>query len=144
MRPDGVYFEHGAPRGPGSANAYVLFEANVPAATYLQQINAHIRDGGNHGHGDDLVVFVMPETLHDVSMTYWPVPNLTTDRREALQANIEQFVRAAFRESTQSDYQPTLTLPNRAFPSAAWAKSCTSSSLTSSPCASITPTSCRS
>lgn len=115
VRPDGVYFEHGAPRGPGSANAYVLFEANVPAATYLEQINAHIRDGGNHGHGDDLVVFVMPETLHDVSMTYWPVPNLTTDRREALQANIEQFVRAAFRESTQSDYQPTLTLPQSRF-----------------------------
>lgn len=115
VRPDGVYFEHGAPRGPGSANAYVLFEANVPAATYLEQINAHIRDGGNHGHGDDLVVFVMPETLHDVSMTYWPVPNLTTDRQEALQANVEQFVRAAFRESTQSDYQPTLTLPQSRF-----------------------------
>ncbi|UBM24198.1 baseplate J/gp47 family protein [Pseudomonas sp. p1(2021b)] len=115
VRPDGVYFEHGAPRGPGSANAYVLFDANVPAATYLEQINAHIRDGGNHGHGDDLVVFVMPETLHDVRMTYWPVPNLTADRREALQANIEQFVRAALRESTQSDYQPTLTLPQSRF-----------------------------
>ncbi|ORL70318.1 hypothetical protein B7H19_06100 [Pseudomonas putida] len=115
VRPDGVYFEHGAPRGPGSANAYVLFDANVPAATYLEQINAHIRDGGNHGHGDDLIVFVMPETLHDVRMTYWPVPNLTADRREALQTNIEQFVRAAFRESTQSDYQPSLTLPQSRF-----------------------------
>lgn len=115
VRPDGVYFEHGAPRGPGSANAYVLFEANVPAATYLEQINAHIRDGGNHGHGDDLIVFVMPETLHDVTMTYWPVANLTADRREALQANIDQFVRAAFRESTLSDYQPTLTLPQSRF-----------------------------
>ncbi|AVD81231.1 hypothetical protein C4Q28_03165 [Pseudomonas sp. SWI6] len=115
VRPDGVYFEHGAPRGPGSANAYVLFEANVPAATYLEQINAHIRDGGNHGHGDDLIVFVMPETLHDVTMTYWPVANLSTERREALQANIDQFVRAAFRESTLSDYQPTLTLPQSRF-----------------------------
>lgn len=115
VRPDGVYFEHGAPRGPGSANAYVLFEANVPAATYLEQINAHIRDGGNHGHGDDLIVFVMPETLHDVTMTYWPVANLSAERREALRANIDQFVRAAFRESTLSDYQPTLTLPQSRF-----------------------------
>ncbi len=115
VRPDGVYFEHGAPRGPGSANAYVLFEANVPADTYLEQINTHIRDDGNHGHGDDLIVFVMPETLHDVSMTYWPVANLTADRREALQSNIEQFIRAAFRESTLTDYQPTLTLPQTRF-----------------------------
>ena len=52
VRPDGVYFLHGAPRGPGSANAYVLFDADVPAAAFLAQINAHIRDGGNHGHGD--------------------------------------------------------------------------------------------
>jgi len=115
VRPDGVYFEHGAPRGPGSANAYVLFEANVPAATYLEQINTHIRDGGNHGHGDDLVVFVMPETVHNVTMTYWPVPNLTSERRDALQGKVEQFIRAAFRESTLSDYQPTLTLPQSRF-----------------------------
>lgn len=64
VRPDGVYFQHGAPRGPDSANAFVLFDADVPAATYLAQINAHIREQGNHGHGDDLLVMVMPETQH--------------------------------------------------------------------------------
>jgi len=115
VRPDGVYFEHGAPRGPGSANAFVLFDADVPAATFLEQINAHVRDGGNHGHGDDLQVMEMPETQHDLRMTYWPVPNLTAERREALQAGITQFIRAAFRESTASDYQPTLTFPQSRF-----------------------------
>nr|WP_288912132.1 baseplate J/gp47 family protein [uncultured Pseudomonas sp.] len=115
VRPDGVYFEHGAPRGPGSANAFVLFDAGVPAATFLEQINAHIRDGGNHGHGDDLQVMEMPETRHDLRMTYWPVPNLTTEKREALQVGITQFIRAAFRESTASDYQPTLTYPQSRF-----------------------------
>lgn len=115
VRPDGVYFLHGAPRGPGSANAYVLFEADVPAATYLEQINAHIRDQGNHGHGDDLLVLVMPETLHELSVTLWPRPALTTEQRAKLQAEAELFIRAAFRESGTGDYQPTLTYPQARF-----------------------------
>lgn len=115
VSPDGVYFEHGAPRGPGSANAYVLFEAGVPAETYLAQINAHIREAGNHGHGDDLLVMAMPETLHDISLTIWPRSTLTTAQRETLRDEVELFVRAAFRESTQRDYQPTLTYPQARF-----------------------------
>ncbi|SDQ55074.1 Uncharacterized phage protein gp47/JayE [Pseudomonas sp. UC 17F4] len=115
VRPDGVYFEHGAPRGPGSANAYVLFDADVPAATFLQQINAYVRDGGNHGHGDDLLVKVMPETLHDLRVTIWPRANMTDEKRQALQDGIALFIRAAFRESTASDYQPTLTYPQSRF-----------------------------
>lgn len=115
VRPDGVYFEHGAPRGPGSANAYVLFEAGVPADDYLQQINAHIRDNGNHGHGDDLLVKVMPEVRYTIELSLWPRPHLTTEQRTELQTQVEQFVRAAFRESTPSDYQPTLTYPQSRF-----------------------------
>ncbi|AZC72363.1 baseplate J/gp47 family protein [Pseudomonas chlororaphis] len=115
VRPDGVYFLHGAPRGPGSANAYVLFDADVPAQTFLEQINAHVRDGGNHGHGDDLLVMVMPETLHALRVTFWPRPNLAAEKRDGLQAEITLFIRAAFRESTASDYQPTLTYPQSRF-----------------------------
>lgn len=115
VRPDGVYFDHNAPRGPGSANAFVLFEAGVPADTFLEQINAHIRDEGNHGHGDDLQVLVMPETLHDISVQVWPLSTLTAEQLLALQTNIEQFIRAAFRESTQSDYAPTQPYPQSRF-----------------------------
>nr|WP_313403194.1 baseplate J/gp47 family protein [Pseudomonas sp.] len=115
VSPDGVYFEHGAPRGPGSANAYVLFEADVPAATYLEQINAHIRDQGNHGHGDDLLVMEMPETLHAIQLDVWPRSTLTAEQRQTLLTNIEMFVRAAFRESTTTDYQPTQTYPQSRF-----------------------------
>ena len=115
VRPDGVYFEHGAPRGPGSANAYVLFEADVPAATYLEQINAHIRDSGNHGHGDDLLVMVMPETHHAVSIEIWPRSNLSAEQMQGLEEGVAQFIRAAFRESSVSDYQPTLTYPQSRF-----------------------------
>lgn len=115
VSPDGVYFEHGAPRGPGSANAYVLFEADVPAATYLEQINAHIRDSGNHGHGDDLLVMVMPETQHDVSVQIWPRSYLTAEQLQALEEGVTQFIRAAFRESSTSDFQPTRTHPQSRF-----------------------------
>jgi len=115
VRPDGVYFEHGAPRGPGSANAYVLFEADVPGETYLAQINAHIRDQGNHGHGDDLLAMVMPETQHAISVGIWPRSTLTTEQRTTLQAEAALFIRAAFRESTTADYQPTLTYPQSRF-----------------------------
>ena len=112
---NGVFFQHGAPRGPGSANAYVLFEADVPADIYLQQINAKIMDEGNHGHGDDLLVMVMPETLHEVSLQVWPVANLTPAQRADLQTDIGLFIRAAFRESTGRDFSPTLTWPQSRF-----------------------------
>ncbi|MGQ3824257.1 baseplate J/gp47 family protein [Pseudomonas alliivorans] len=112
---DGVYFEHGAPRGPGSANAFVLFDAGVPADTFLEQINTHIRDGGNHGHGDDLLAMAMPETLHAISVNVWPVANLTALQLQTLQTEVGLFIRAAFRESTQSDYTPTRTFPQSRF-----------------------------
>ncbi|MEE4745933.1 baseplate J/gp47 family protein [Pseudomonas alliivorans] len=112
---DGVYFEHGAPRGPGSANAFVLFDAGVPADTFLEQINTHIRDGGNHGHGDDLLAMAMPETLHAISVNVWPVANLTALQLQTLQTEVGLFIRAAFRESTQSDYSPTRTFPQSRF-----------------------------
>ena len=112
---NGVFFEHGAPRGPGSANAYVLFEADVPADIYLQQINAKVMDEGNHGHGDDLLVMVMPETQHDVRLQVWPVANLTLAQRADLKTDIGLFIRAAFRESTDRDYAPTLTWPQSRF-----------------------------
>ncbi|QJI41418.1 hypothetical protein HKK52_10990 [Pseudomonas sp. ADAK2] len=115
VRPDGVYFEHGAPRGPGSANAFVLFDAGVPAASYLEQINAHIRDQGNHGHGDDLLAMVMPETQANILVNVWPFANLTPAQVADLKHEIELFVRAAFRESTSRDYQPTLTYPQSRF-----------------------------
>ena len=112
---DGVYFEHGAPRGPGSANAFVLFDAGVPADTFLAQINAHIIDGGNHGHGDDLQAMAMPETQHAVSVKVWPLANLTDTQLQTLETEVDLFIRAAFRESTQRDYTPTRTYPQSRF-----------------------------
>ena len=115
VRPDGVYFEHGAPRGPGSANAYVLFDAGVPADSYLEQINAHIRDQGNHGHGDDLLAMVIPDIQYTIELDLWPRPNLGDESLAKLETEVELFIRSAFRESTVRDYKPTLTYPQSRF-----------------------------
>jgi len=45
----------------------------------------------------------------------WPVINLTEAQRATLKADIALFIRAAFRESTGSDYAPTLTWPQSRF-----------------------------
>jgi len=82
---------------------------------YLAQINAHIRDQGNHGHGDDLLVMVMPETQHAIKLEIWPRSTLTTEQRATLKDNATLFVRAAFRDSTATDFQPTLTYPQSRF-----------------------------
>ncbi|MNP66783.1 hypothetical protein D3C76_1625300 [compost metagenome] len=57
----------------------------------------------------------MPETLHDVQLDIWPRSTLTEAQRATLLAEVALFVRAAFRESTSSDYQPTLTYPQSRF-----------------------------
>lgn len=113
VQADGIYFQHGAPRGPGTANAYVLFENDSPADAYLAQINAHVRDEGNHGHGDDLLVMQIPETQHQVHVTVWPHPVVGTEGWDKLKNDIALFIRAAFREN--SDFKPTLTYPQSQF-----------------------------
>ena len=115
VRPDGIFFEHGTERGPGSANAFVLFEAHVPANHYLKRINNHIREQRNHGHGDDLLVRAMPETQHEIKVSLWPMSHLVDAQCEILKTQVEQFVRTAFRETTKNGYRPTLTSPQSRF-----------------------------
>ncbi|BAP41291.1 putative uncharacterized protein [Pseudomonas sp. StFLB209] len=97
------------------ANAFVLFDQGVPAASYIEQMNAQVTIEGNHGHGDDLLVQVMPETQHDISLQIWPRLTLNADERQALLASVEQFVRTAFRETAGTGYVLTLTLPQSRF-----------------------------
>ncbi|MEH6649988.1 MAG: baseplate J/gp47 family protein [Motiliproteus sp.] len=104
-----IYFDHSAPRGPGSADALVLFDTGVPSQAFLDATNSHITDNGNHGHGDDLQVIAMPDQDEDPSATLIYPNTLTSEAETALQADVEQFIRAAFREN--SDYSPTLTWP---------------------------------
>ncbi|MCJ2164662.1 MULTISPECIES: baseplate J/gp47 family protein [unclassified Pseudodesulfovibrio] len=109
IRTDYLYFEHNAPRGPGTANCFIMIATGAPPQEFVDNINTYVRDSGNHGHGDDMVCFPMPETAYDLSVTVYPVPNLDTDKQASLLRSVEDMVRCAFRENT--DFTMTLTWP---------------------------------
>lgn len=99
IRADHIFFEHEGPRGPGTANAYILLEVGATPASLINQLNDYVGRQGNHGHGDDLFVMSIPETQHSLTLTIWPQPNLTDEQKTALKAGAESLVKAAFRQS---------------------------------------------
>ena len=114
VRADHIFFEHDGPRGPGTANAYVLMEVGETPSSLLDQLNDYVGRQGYHGHGDDLFVMALPETQHAIHLALWPVSNLTDEEKAALLTTTEQMIRAAFRES--ADYPVvTRTWPNARF-----------------------------
>ena len=113
LRPDYVWFEHGAPRGPGSANAYLMVESGSAPDSLVEQVNYHIIAKGYHGHGDDMESFPMPTTKYDLTATIYASPNLTRDEIENLLTESEQMIRSAFREN--QDYPVTRTWPFNRF-----------------------------
>lgn len=93
IKSDNIVFDKTAPRGPGSANAYVFLNVGQISQALLDQINNHIAEG-NHGSGDDLKVFAIATQPKNIIATYQQHPN-TQDKRN----DIAQFIRAAFREN---------------------------------------------
>ncbi|WP_323950250.1 baseplate J/gp47 family protein [Aeromonas caviae] len=99
IRADHIFFEHDAPRGPGTANAYILLEVGATPASLITQLNDYVGRQGNHGHGDDLFVMSIPETQHSLTLALWPQANLSDEQKAALKTGAENLVRAAFRQS---------------------------------------------
>jgi hypothetical protein len=86
-----------------------MLETGNPGPEFIANIQSEITDNGNHGHGDDLQVFAMPETTHNPTATVWPADNLTAAQITQLLTDVENFTRAAFREN--ADYTATKTRP---------------------------------
>lgn len=105
---DNIVFDKTAPRGPGSANAYVFLEVGEISQTLLDQVNNHIA-AGNHGSGDDLQVFAISTQAQNITASYQQHPN--TQNRSA---DIEQFIRAAFRQNAAYS-NVTKCKPNQLF-----------------------------
>jgi len=99
IRSDLLYFEHEAPRGPGTANCHVMMEVGETPQAMINDINNYISTQGNHGHGDDLRAVAIATVSTDLALEYWHASNLSVDEITTLQADIESRVRAAFRES---------------------------------------------
>jgi hypothetical protein len=86
-----------------------MLGTGAPPQEFVDNINVYVRDSGNHGHGDDMVCYPMPETQHDLGITVYPIPNLTEEEEAALLQDVEDRVRCAFRENT--DFDMTQTWP---------------------------------
>lgn len=108
-----IYFDQAAPRGPGTATAYVMLEIGTVSQAYLDAANDLIMGQGNHGLGDDLLVAPIPETLHDITFDYYEVDNLIAADSAKLATDLDYFIRAAFRE--HQEYTPTLVTPYERF-----------------------------
>ena len=120
FRPDRIYFkrydgDNYPCRGPGSADAFVLFDAGVTPDDTLAEVNRYINDQDNHGHGDDLKVLAVPGSTHNVAVTVIFRRNTTTERRAEVLAEVEQVIRCAFRENEQYLDQVTQTWPYSRF-----------------------------
>ena len=102
---DRIFFEHDAPRGPGTANAYLLLDSGVASDPFIEAVNDYINTQGHHGHGDDMQCFAMPETRHDLVATVWVknLSNLEQEQQDNLRKGIENLIRCAFRENTDYD-----------------------------------------
>lgn len=107
IQSDNVVFEHTAPRGAGSANAYAFLEVGQISQSVIDEINNHIASG-YHGHGDDLLLFAIPTKAQTIAIEVWQHAN-TVD----ISNGVKQFIGAAFREN--SAYTATLCQPNSTF-----------------------------
>lgn len=113
VKTDQIWLEHNAPRGPGTANAFILFDLNAPAESYLETINRQLSEEGYHGHGDDIVAYAMPETKHDVTATLYFSDTLLDVEKETIKKGVYNAIYAAFRGN--SAYDMTKTQPYSRF-----------------------------
>lgn len=102
-------------RGPGSADVYVLFDAEDSSAEILAEINEFIREEGNHGHGDDVQVKAMPYSRHDIALTCYLDLSMAPARRETVQREITDMIRCAFRGNKAYASKVTQSMPYSRF-----------------------------
>ncbi|MGW1371737.1 baseplate J/gp47 family protein, partial [Providencia hangzhouensis] len=106
---DRIFFLHDAPRGAGTANAYLLLDSGVTSQPFIDKVNDYINAQGHHGHGDDMQCFSMPETQHVLKVTLFvqSVENFTAEELQKLKQDTGDLVRCAFRENTNYDVKKT-------------------------------------
>lgn len=106
---DRIFFKHDAPRGPGTANAYLLLDSGQASQPFIDAVNDYINTQGHHGHGDDMQCMAMPETHRDLTATVYVVnlTNMSDEAQTALKNDVDSLIRCAFRENTAWDVVKT-------------------------------------
>ncbi|OCA54649.1 baseplate J/gp47 family protein [Photorhabdus namnaonensis] len=106
---DRIFFLHDAPRGAGTANAYLLLDSGIISQPFIEAVNDYITHQGHHGHGDDMQCLPMPETHHELLVTLF-VANLANYSQEqvtTLKTDVENLIRCAFRENREYHVKKT-------------------------------------
>lgn len=98
--PADVYFDLSAPRGPGSADAYICTATGLPAAALVAAANDRVNTDGYHGLGDDLQVQAIPALPVEVEIQITALATATEDDRTAIGQGVADLIRAAFRQSS--------------------------------------------
>lgn len=106
---DRIFFLHDAPRGPGTANAYLLLDSGETSQPFIDAVNDYVNSQGHHGHGDDLQCFAMPETSHTLTVTVYveSMENMEAEALSQLKANVANLIRCAFRENANYEVRKT-------------------------------------
>lgn len=102
-----IYFVHDAPRGPGTADAYLLLDTGVISQPFITAVNDHVMAQGHHGHGDDLLCLAVPETHHDLTVQLYIENELTAEEENQVIDNVSHLIRCAFRENNQFSVEKT-------------------------------------
>ncbi|CDL87199.1 baseplate J/gp47 family protein [Xenorhabdus cabanillasii] len=112
---DRIFFLHDAPRGAGTANAYLLLDSGVISQPFINAVNDYISNQGHHGHGDDMQCLPMPETHHVLTVTLFvaDLANYSQEQIDTLKTDAGNLIRCAFRENT--DYPVRKTWPYSRF-----------------------------
>lgn len=106
---DRIFFLHDAPRGPGTANAYLLLDSGETSQPFIDAVNDYVNSQGHHGHGDDLQCFAMPETSHTLAVTVFvpSVENMEAEDVDQLKTSVANLIRCAFRENANYNVKKT-------------------------------------
>ncbi|CAK2192955.1 Baseplate protein J-like domain-containing protein [Vibrio crassostreae] len=99
IRSDNIYFNNTGDVIPGTAEALILMEVGATPQLVLDQLNDHIMAKGHHGHGDVLTCKAIPDTEHDVIADVVLVANLDEATKVNELLEVEDRIRAAFRET---------------------------------------------
>ncbi|HGH9530647.1 TPA: baseplate J/gp47 family protein [Yersinia enterocolitica] len=112
---DRIFFLHDAPRGPGTANVYLLLDSGIASQPFIDTVNDYVMSQGNHGHGDDVLCLPLPEVIYDLTVTLhlFATSNLNDEQTAVLLTNIRNLIGCAFRENT--DYSVQKTWPHSRF-----------------------------
>lgn len=106
---DRIFFLHDAPRGPGTANAYLLLDSGETSQPFIDAVNDYVNSQGHHGHGDDLQCFAMPETTHALAVKVYveSKENMEPEELSQLESGVSDLIRCAFRENANYDVKKT-------------------------------------